>query len=75
LLTATCSTTFTVQLATITGTLKYNNLASTPMNNVTLMINPGGATSITDASGNYSFGSLCGGIYTITVTNNNKPGM
>ncbi len=73
LLTATCSTTFTVQLATITGTLKYNNLANTPMNNVTLMLNPGGATSITDASGNYSFGSLCGGTYTITVTNNNKP--
>jgi hypothetical protein len=73
LLTATCSTTFTVQLATITGTLKYNNLANTPMNNVTLMLDPGGITCITDAFGNYSFGSLCGGTYTLSVTNNNKP--
>ncbi len=43
---------------TISGTLKYNNLAKTPMNNVTLTIFPVGATSITDAGGNYSFGGL-----------------
>jgi hypothetical protein len=57
---------------TISGTLKYNNLAKTPMNNVTLTINPGGASSITDAGGNYSFGGLDPGTYTIWVTNINK---
>jgi hypothetical protein len=64
--------TYTVVTNTLSGTLKYNNSAKTPMNNVTLTLTPGGATSTTDGSGNYSFPGLCAGSYTITVTTNNK---
>jgi hypothetical protein len=73
-ITTTCSATFTVNTTkTLSGTLKYNNPAQTPMNNVTLAITPGTATSITDIGGNYSFPGLCPGTYTIAVTNINKP--
>ena len=64
--------TYTVVTNTLSGTLKYNNSVKTPMNNVTLTLTPGGATSTTDGSGNYSFPDLCAGSYTITVTTNNK---
>ena len=33
---------------------------------------PGGATSTTDAFGNYSFTDLCAGTYSLQITNNNK---
>jgi len=70
--TATCNTTFTVQQASISGTLKYSNAVKTPMNKVTLALTPGTGTCITDDYGNYSFTGLCAGTYTISVTNNIK---
>ncbi len=57
---------------TISGTLKYYNAAKTPMNNVTLTLSPGGANSVTDANGNYSFPGLYSGTYSIYVSQNNK---
>lgn len=68
--TATCNTTFTVQQASISGTLKYSNAVKTPMNKVTLALTPGTGTCITDDNGNYSFTGLCAGTYTITVVDN-----
>ncbi len=69
----TCDQDVTVVLNEISGTLKYNNSAKTPMNNVTLSLSPGShAPSITDANGYFSFPDLCAGTYTISVTNNNK---
>jgi len=56
----------------VSGTLKYFNADKTPMANVTLGLQPGGATSVTNAQGNFSFGSLAAGNYTISVTANNK---
>jgi hypothetical protein len=58
---------------TLSGTVNYNNAALTPMNNVSLTINPAPAlpqpqTITTDGSGNYSFGGLCEGNYTLTAT-------
>jgi len=62
---------------TLSGTLKYNNLAKTPMNNVTLRLQktvpPVDISTVTDATGNYVFSNLNTGIYTIKVSNNLKP--
>jgi len=58
---------------TVSGTLKYNNNPKTPMNNVTLTLNPGGHTAITDGTGAFSFFDICEGDYTISVSNINKP--
>lgn len=58
---------------TVSGTLTYNNLAKTPMNNVTLILYETGETSTTNSSGTYSFQGLDAGTYNIGVTNINKP--
>jgi hypothetical protein len=58
---------------TVSGTLKYNNNPKTPMNSVTLTLNPGGYTAITDGTGAFSFFDICEGDYTISVTNIIKP--
>jgi hypothetical protein len=61
----TCSYTVTVILNTISGTVKYNNLAKTPMKFVTVTLNPGALNSVTDAGGNYTFTGLPAGNYTL----------
>ncbi len=66
--TATCSYTVTVIINTVSGTVKYNNLAKTPMRFVTVTLNPGALTSVTDAGGNYSFPALAAGNYTLSFT-------
>jgi hypothetical protein len=74
---AECTSTATVTVTavdyTISGTLKYNNTPKTAMNLVTLTLDPGGKTAVTDGSGNYSFFDVCAGNYTISVTDINKP--
>jgi hypothetical protein len=58
---------------TLSGKLKYNNSAKTPMNNVRLKLLETGAEYTTLNDGSYTFTNLCAGSYTIKVTNNNKP--
>lgn len=58
---------------TISGTLKYNNQGSTPLNLVTLGLKETGATSTTNSSGQYSFPFLSAGSYNIAVTAISKP--
>ncbi|NVO18046.1 MAG: HYR domain-containing protein, partial [Bacteroidetes bacterium] len=73
---STCTFTVTVNgtaYSSVSGTLKYNNAAKTPMNNVTLSINTNPVTtSTTDANGYYIFNNLLPGTYTISVTTNHK---
>ena len=61
----------------LSGTLTYNNGPTFGpnkiLNNVEITLMPGGATSTTDALGNYSFTDLCAGTYSLQITNNNKP--
>lgn len=63
----------------ISGTLKYNNPAKTPMNGVTLVLKDAsnvqvGSSSVTNGSGTYTFtdDDIINGAYTIEVTNNPK---
>lgn len=61
----------------ISGWLKYNNAAKTPMNGVTVALKSGASTittSVTNASGVYTFddSGIDLGNYTIEVTNNPK---
>jgi len=72
--TADWTYTYTVTKSTLSGTLKYNNVPKTPMNNVTLTLVETGATAITSGSGNFSFADLCPGTYTIAMTNSRTPG-
>jgi hypothetical protein len=60
----------TVVKNVISGTLVYNNNAKTAMQNVQLILNPGGLTATTNASGEFSFAEICAGTYTIEVTAN-----
>jgi len=71
---STCAQEVTVLRNAITGTLKYNNAAQTPLNAVELTISPAGTntTSVTDEDGNYSFAGLCAGTYTIEMTGIDK---
>jgi len=62
----------TVNTCSISGTLKYNNQAQTPMNRVELTLTPGNAKVTTDADGKYSFTGLQNGVYSIAVTDNQK---
>ncbi len=64
--------TITVNTCSISGTLKYNNPAETPMNLVELTLSPGNAKVVTDVDGKYSFTGLHDGLYTIAVTDNKK---
>ncbi|MFZ4399617.1 MAG: right-handed parallel beta-helix repeat-containing protein [Bacteroidales bacterium] len=68
-----CTQIVTVIKNSLIGKLTYNNTNHTVLNNVTLTLNPGALTTVTDASGNYSFNDLCAGNYTIAITQNNKP--
>ncbi|NVO21625.1 MAG: T9SS type A sorting domain-containing protein, partial [Bacteroidetes bacterium] len=75
--TADWTYTYNITTSTLSGTLKYDNTAKTPLNNVTLRLldagnNQVGANVITDGSGGYIFPNLCVGTYTIEVVNNNK---
>jgi len=70
---ASCTQTVTVSSNVLSGTLKYNNAAQTPLNNVTVKLLETSATSITDDNGNYSFTGLCGGNYHLEIININKP--
>lgn len=77
-----CTTTFTVERASITGTLTYHQLypaiADVALNNVglTLFAMPShsqvGDPVTTGTDGSYSFGNLCAGDYSIEVTSNGK---
>jgi hypothetical protein len=80
-LTATCPTTLTVNLLSISGTLKYHKAYASsgdiPLNGVILQLldednDPAGGPVTTSGGGQYNFGSLCPGAYTIQVTENNK---
>ncbi len=71
--TSTGTATVTGVTYEISGTLKYNNTAQTPMNLVELTLNPGGYTAMTDGDGEFSFFDICAGDYTIEVTDINKP--
>ncbi len=60
---------------TITGTLKYNNAAKTPMNNVYMALLNGSdtvATATTNLSGAYTFNYVCNGSYSLAVVRNHK---
>lgn len=58
----------------VSGQVTYNNNASTPLAGVTVTLNPGGATTVTDANGNYGFANIANGAYTITAaTTTNWP--
>jgi len=56
---------------TISGTLRYANAPQTPLNNVTVNLMNSNATVVatttTDMSGNYSFGMVANGDYTLYV--------
>ena len=74
--TSTCTQLVTVVRNTVSGALKYNNAAKTPMNNVTLQLTDGTSnwTYVTDdVTGHYEFPNLCGGDYSISIININKP--
>ena len=77
------SQTISVEKASISGKLVYNNTAQTPMGNVTLglydaltntQIGVDVVTSVDDATiGAYAFSNLCAGTYIIRVKANAKP--
>lgn len=77
-----CTTTFTVEKASISGTLTYHQLypaiADVALNNVglTLFAMPShsqvGTPVTTGTDGSYSFGNLCAGDYSVEVTSNGK---
>jgi hypothetical protein len=52
----------------ISGTVTYNNAANTPLPNVTVSLNGGAATAITDVNGNYKFNYVWKGNYSMTVS-------
>ncbi|MBE0640826.1 MAG: carboxypeptidase regulatory-like domain-containing protein, partial [Bacteroidales bacterium] len=66
--------TVSVYSNTISGQVTYDNLAGTPMSNVTVYLNNDSkavvATTTTNASGYYSFPPVVNGMYTITATTN-----
>jgi len=51
---------------TVSGTLKYDNVATTALNNQTVNLVGSAKTTTTDASGNYSFTNVSDGNYTVT---------
>jgi hypothetical protein len=57
-----------VSLVSISGTVKYANVAQSPIVNATVTLNPGGVTTTTNATGNYSFANVTPGTYTITAS-------
>jgi len=71
-LTTSCSATFMVaETNSISGTLTYNNLDKTPMNDVTIRIQKFTSPKVdkiytTHADGSYAFGNLCAGTYAIS---------
>ena len=77
-LTATCKTSFTVQKATLSGKLVYNNTATTPMNKVKLILKDSGGNQVgsevttAESTGAFTFPNLCAGTYTIHITDNQK---
>ena len=69
--------TYTLSTSTVSGTLKYNNSAKTPMNLVKMVIKDAtntqvGAEVTTTGTGAFTFPDLCAGTYTIHVTFNEK---
>ena len=52
----------------ISGTVTYDNAANTPLSGVIVTLNPGGVTTTTDASGNYTFTDVAHGDYTVTAS-------
>jgi hypothetical protein len=63
---------FTVSICSVTGTVKYNNLAKDPLSGVTVSV--GGITSITNASGVYTITGVKSGSLPVIVTNNTAAG-
>ncbi|MEI6575705.1 MAG: YDG domain-containing protein [Bacteroidota bacterium] len=60
--------TVTYSTSTVSGWIKYNNAAKTPMQNVTVQLKQGSsviATTTTNSSGNYSFANICLGTYDV----------
>ncbi|MBA4251021.1 MAG: hypothetical protein C0425_09010 [Chlorobiaceae bacterium] len=52
----------------VTGTVTYNNSASTPLSGVTVTLTPGSFTAVTNASGVYNFAAVPNGTYTLAVS-------
>lgn len=51
----------------VSGQVLYANSNNTPVKDVVVTLNPGGLTSTTDASGNFSFSNVANGTYTLTA--------
>ncbi len=65
------------QLTTVSGTVTYKNLFSTPMNNCTVELLQGAVvfySAITDSTGNYQINLVAPGNYTIKVTTQKPAG-
>jgi hypothetical protein len=54
----------------VSGTLTYDNESNTPISGATVTLNPGGATTTTDAAGAWSFANVAIGSYTVSVSHN-----
>jgi hypothetical protein len=71
-----CNFTITVRGVTLSGVIKYNNTANTPMSNTTITLQQGGVnvhTFTTDAlNGNYIIEDVCPGDYQV-IFNTAKP--
>ena len=65
----TCAFSVVVKGIEVSGTIKYNNIANTPMTNTTITLQQG-ANVYTQFStdGSYSFANVCSGIYQVTLS-------
>src|SRR5690606_17852523 len=54
----------------VSGTLTYDNDTNTPISGATITLNPGGATTTTDAAGAWSFANVEIGNYTVSASHN-----
>ncbi len=54
-------------LYSVSGKVQYANATTSPVRNVVVTLNPGGATATTDSSGDFSFAGIVNGSYTLTA--------
>lgn len=52
----------------VSGKVLYANSSNSPVKNVVVTLNPGGATSTTDSTGAFSFSGLANGSYTLSAS-------
>jgi len=57
-----------VSLVSVSGTVKYANVSQSPIVGATVTLNPGGVTTTTNATGNYTFANITPGTYSITAS-------